>query len=312
MALVSSDAGKAKSLGSKFGAGQFYSYDSFGECLRNPGVRAVYIATTNSTHLQFALRAAAQGKHVLCEKPLATTVTDCQEMVDACRKNGVRLMTAYRKYFEPASLALKKLVTSGKLGKLRSIHTAFTINLPANAAWHLDAAMAGGGSLVDLGIYCINTVRWLTGQEPLEVSAITWATDAGRFANVEENIAFQLKFPAGLYVQGSCSFTAAKASFLQIHGEQGWAALDPAYAYNQERRLFGEVEGRWFEKRFEIIDEFSLELDHLSGCIQTNRDPEPDGITGLRDVAVIQAIYQAAKTGRAAPIEFPPLVTPAD
>src|SRR6202034_734543 len=130
----------------------FYSDAAFEQCLQNPAVTAVYIATANGAHVQFALQAAAHGKHVICEKPLATTVADCQKMVDACKKNDVRLMTAYRKYFEPASVALKKLLTAGKLGTLRTIHAAFTNNLPPSAnSWHLDETLAGGGALMDLG-----------------------------------------------------------------------------------------------------------------------------------------------------------------
>ena len=105
-------------------------------------------------------------------------------------------------------------------------------------------------------------------------------------------------------MQGSSSFTAMKASFIQIHGEEGWAALDPAFAYNEERRLFGKIEGEWFEKRFKVIDEFSLELDYFAECILKNREPEPDGVAGLRDIAVIEAIYEAAELGRPVAIHF--------
>ena len=123
-----------------------------------------------------------------------------------------------------------------------------------------------------------------------------------RFREVEDNISFQLKFPGGLFLQASSSFTAAKASFLQIHGEKGWAALDPAFAYNEERRLFGKIAGKWFERKFKIVDEFSLELDHFASCIRSGRDPLPDGNAGLRDVTVIEAIYEAEKQGRAVAI----------
>ena len=255
-------------------------------------VAAVYIATPNATHLEFALQAAKAGKHVLCEKPLAITTAECRRMIEACARNDVKLMTAYRKYFEPAAQALKALIESGKLGRLKIIHTAFTISLPPGDSWHLKKSLAGGGSLVDVGIYCINTVRWLTGLEPVEAAGHCWTTEPARFSEVDENVSFQLKFPDGLYMQGSSSFTAAKSSFVQVHGEKGWAALDPAYAYNEERRFFGKIAGEWFEKNFKPIDEFSLEMDHFSKCIQEGGEPEPDGVAGLRDVAVIEAIYR--------------------
>ena len=305
IALVSGDEKKAQRLARKFRAASYFTYDRFEECLRKPEVEAIYIATNNSTHVNFAVRAAAAGKHVLCEKPLANTAEECRQMVEACRKNRVKLMTAYRKYFEPASVALKKLIDGGKLGPLKLIHSAFTFNLPAQQVWHLNRELSGGGSLLDVGVYCVNTIRWLTGLEPMEASAYSWTSQPERFKEVEESISFQLKFPGGLYVQASSSFGAAKASFLQIHAEKGWVALDPAYAYNEERRLFGQIGTKWFGKVYQPVEEFHLELDHLAECVRKNREPGPDGVTSLRDVAVMEAIYEAAKTGRNTAIHLP-------
>jgi predicted dehydrogenase len=305
IALVSSDANKAKRLAGRFHAHEYFTCDRFEECLRNPEVEAVYIATNNSTHLNFTRRTAAAGKHVLCEKPLANTSEECRQMVEACRRGKVKLMTAYRKYFEPATVDLKKLIASRKLGQLKLIHSAFTFNLPAHQVWHLSRELAGGGSLWDVGVYCVNAVRWLTGLEPLEASAYAWTSDPGRFREVEESISFQLKFPAGLYVQASSSFAAAKASFLQIHAEKGWVALDPAFAFNEPRRLFGQIGAKGFGKTYKPVEEFHLELDHLAACIRANREPEPDGVTGMRDVAIMEAIYEAASSGHSVAITLP-------
>ncbi len=308
VAVVSGDRRKAKRLGAEFGADAWYTYDDYAQCLMNPEVKAVFIATSNGTHQEYAVRAAEAGRHVLCEKPMGATVEQCLAMNRACRKNKVRLMIAYRKYFEPASLALKKLLDDGKLGKLKIIHTAFTIYIPPSKkapAWHFDLDAAGGGSLVDLGVYCVNTVRWLTGLEPQEANGYAWSTDPGRYGQVEESICFQLKFPGALLVQGSSSYSAAQANFLKVFGEKGWAALDPAFAYNEERRLFGKIDGRWFEKRFKIIDEFALELDAFADSIRLRREPGPNGHDGLRDVAVMEAIYQAVRKGRWVKVHFP-------
>ncbi len=185
IALVSGDAKKAKRLAAKFHAREVFSYEGYEECLRNPEVEAVYVATNNSTHPNFTLRAAEAGKHVLCEKPLANTVEECRQMVEACRKNKVKLMTAYRKYFEPASVDLKKLIASNKLGALKLIHTSFTFNLPSEQLWHLKRELAGGGSLWDVGVYCVNSVRWLTGLEPSEATAYSWTSEPERFKEVE-------------------------------------------------------------------------------------------------------------------------------
>lgn len=308
IALVSGDEKKARRLAQRFGAADYYAYDDFALCLSHPQVQAVYIATANALHADFCERAAAAGKHVLAEKPLATSVEDAQRMIEACRAHDVRLMVAYRKYFDPASLALKKLVSSGKLGRLKLIHSAFTTFLPPgskSAAWHLDRKLAGGGALMDLGVYCVNTCRWLTGKEPTEAMAWAWTVDPTRFREVEENIAFRLTFPQGLVLQGAASFGAAQASFLHVHGEKGWAALDPAFAYNEERRLFGKIGGSWFEKKFKVVDEFALELDAFADAIRRRRDPEPNGTEGLRDLIVMQAIYRAARENRPVPINVP-------
>lgn len=307
VAVVSGDLKKAKRLAARFGAGASYHYDDYDRCLANPEVDAVFIATNNGTHPRYSVRAAEAGRHVLCEKPMATTAAECRQMIQASREHKVRLMIAYRKYFEPASLALKKLIASGKLGKLKLIHSAFTIFLPPDRkvpAWHLDPVASGGGSLVDVGVYCVNSIRWLTGREPKEAAAYSWTTDPGRFSGVEESISFQLKFPDALLVQASASFGAAQANFLKVFGEKGWASLDPAFAYDEERRLFGKIGGCWFEKRFKIIDEFALELDAFADSIRRKRDPEPDGREGLHDVVTMQAIYRAAREGRWVPIDF--------
>lgn len=301
VAVVSGNRSKARRLAGAFGAGAWYTYDDYGQCLANPNVDAVFIATDNGTHAPFAIRAAKAGRHVLCEKPMATTSRDCRRMILACEKNNVRLMIAYRKYFEPASVALKKMISSGKIGRLKLIHSAFTIFLPPGKnvpAWHLDRAASGGGSLMDLGVYCVNTIRWLTGKEPTEAGAFAWTTDPKRFNSVEESIGFQLKLPDNLFVQATASFGAAQANYVKVFGEKGWAMLDPAFAFDEERRLFGKIRGRWFEKRYEVMDEFALELDAFADSVRRGRNPEPDGHEGLRDQLAIEAIYQAARKNK--------------
>jgi predicted dehydrogenase len=307
VALVSGDERKAKRLAGKFGASDYYTYDDLALCLNHPQVDAVFIATTNGTHADLAIRAASAGKHVLCEKPMANTVEDCQLMIAACRARDVRLMIAYRKYFDPASVALKKLVTSGKLGRLKLLHSAFTISLPRGAgtpAWQLDRRQAGGGSLYDVGVYCVNTSRWITGKDPIEASGFAWTFDPTRFSEVEENITFQLKFPDGIVLQASSSFGLAQASYLYVHGEKGWAALNPAYEFNHVRRLYGKMGSRWFEKKFKAMDEFALELDAFADAIRRRRDPEPSGLQGLKDIAVMQAIYRSARENRPVHIQI--------
>lgn len=305
VALVSHDLTRAKQLGSKFGVKESYSYDNYDQCLAHPEVDAVFVASVNGAHAEQTLRAAAAGKHVLCEKPLANTVGDCRHMVEACKANQVYLMTAYRKYFEPGSVALKKLITGGKLGRLRHMFSTYTEIVEPNKAkaWQLNRKMAGGGSLMDLGVYCVNTMRWLAGTSPVDATAHSWTEDPKRFSEVEDNIAFRLTHPDGLVCQGTSSFSAVAASFVQVHGEKGWAALNPAFAFEEERRLFGKIQGRWFEQTFKVLDEFALELDGFADCIRCRRNPEPDGLEGLLDIATIQAVYRSARENRTVRVE---------
>ncbi len=304
VALVSRDQSRAQQLGAKFGVKHCYSYENYAQCLNQPEVDAVFITSVNGAHAEQTIRAAAAGKHVLCEKPMATSVEDCRRMVEACRGGGVRLMIAYRKYFEPGSVALKKLVTSGKLGRLRHIFSSYTEHVDPGKAktWQLNQKLAGGGSLMDIGIYCVNSMRWVAGSTPIDATAQTWTDDPKRFNEVEDSIAFRLMHPDGLVCQGTSSYSSMAASFLQVHGDRGWAALNPAFAFEEERRLFGKIKGKWFEQRFKVIDEFALELNAFTESIRSGRDPEPDGMEGLRDIATIEAIYRSVRENRTVPI----------
>jgi len=306
VALVSHDQKRADQLGAKFGVKNCYSYTNYDRCLSHPDVEAVFIASVNGLHAEQTLRAAAAAKHVLCEKPMATSIGDCRSMVEACKANRVRLMIAYRKYFEPGSVALKNLASRGKLGRLKHMYSTYTeIVDPGKAqTWQLNRKLAGGGSLMDLGIYSVNTMRWVAGSAPVEATGFAWTEHPERFSEVEDNIAFRLTHSDGLVCHGSSSYSAAAASFIQVHGEKGWAALNPAFAFEEERRLFGRIEGKWFEQTFPVIDEFALELDAFADCVREGRDPEADGREGWRDIAAIQAIYRSARENRIVPIDL--------
>lgn len=307
IALVTGDKQKGATLAEKFGAPHVFAYEEFERCLALAEVDAIYVATPNGDHERWTLAAAAAGKHVLCEKPLAASVEQARGMVAACREHGVRLMTAYRKYFDPASVRLKKLIAGGDLGRIDVIHTLFTElrtwgdNSPA---WLFSQELSGGGPLTDLGVYCVNTSRWLVGEDPVRASAIRWAGDRRRYSEVEEGVSFRLDFDSGLLIQGTTSYSAAFSSFLHVHGEKGWVELAPAFAFEEERRMSGKIAGRWFSKKYNPLDEFALELDHLAQCIKENREPNPDGEQGLRDLIIMQAIYRAASEGRCVNIQY--------
>jgi predicted dehydrogenase len=304
--LVSRDREKAARVARKHKASHSYSVNEYDACLRNPEIRAVYVATPPGEHECFTVRAAAAGKHVLCEKPLAATVEQSSRMVEACRRAGVLLMTAYRKYFEPSSVYMKSLVRSGKLGRINAIHTSFSERFVPGTSqpWLLDPALAGGGPLMDLGVYCVNTSRWLVEEDPNEAVAESWQHDKTIFQHVEEGITFTLKFPSGLRVQGSTTYSAAMSSFIFVHGSKGWVSLSPAFPFEESRLVCGKIGQRSFERGFRPLDEFTLEIDAFAAAIQQNKPVEPDGLQGHRDMLILHAIYESAKSGKPVTINY--------
>src|ERR1700723_553607 len=279
VALVGSDEKKTAQLAKQFHAENRYRSDQYAVCLANPEISAVYIATPPGAHAGLTIQAAQAGKHVLCEKPLAAKLADSTAMVEACRKNGVLLMTAYRKFFEPSTLYLKQMIQRGDLGRIDVIHTAFSeLHLPnVSLPWMLDSKMAGGGPLMDLGVYCVNTTRWLVGENPVEVSAQSWARDTVTFWDVEEAISFRLQFPSGLVVQGSSSYGAVLSSFIYVQGTKGWASLTPAFPFDEVRRLTGKIGKRAIDRKFAIVDEFGRVIKEFAAAIQSRRPVESDG-----------------------------------
>jgi predicted dehydrogenase len=306
VALVGRDRKKTARLGRKFNAGAIYQSDGYAACLANPDVAAVYIATPPGEHMHLTVQAAQAGKHVLCEKPLAATVEQSAAMVEACRKNGLLLMTAYRKYYEPSTLHLKRLIQSGKLGRMDAIHSAFSeLYVPGvSQGWLLDTKLAGGGPLMDLGVYCVNTTRWLVDEHPTQATAQSWINDAETFREVEEGISFRLQFPSGMVMHGSSSYGAALSSFIFVQGTKGWASLAPVFPFDQVRQLTGKAGNRSFTRKFKVIDEFALEIDAFCSAIQNRHAVEADGVQGYHDMIIIDAIYRSARTQQPVTIEY--------
>jgi predicted dehydrogenase len=297
VALVGRNISVAKDLARRFNLSKAYVAEEFAACVASPEVDAVYIATPQGSHLHYATIAARAGKHILCEKPLAATLQDSARMVKICGQHGVQLMTAYRKHFEPSALYLKQVVASGQMGRIDAIHCSFSeLHVAGTSpAWMLDKKEAGGGPLMDLGVYCINTTRWLVDEDPWQVSAISWRHNKHRFRSVEEGIAFRLHFPSGLLVHGNSTYSAAISSFLFLQGSKGWLSLAPAFPFDEERHLIGKIGGKLFTKKFPIVDEFAPEIDVLASAIQNRHPVQPDGAQGHRDMAILAAIYESAK-----------------
>jgi predicted dehydrogenase len=296
-ALVSSDFAKRESVSRKYGVEKTYSYEQYDECLAS-GIDAVYIALPNHLHCDYAVRAARAGVHVLCEKPLALTEEDCGRMGAAAREAGVKLMTAYRLHFERANLEAAEIARSGRLGEVRLFTSTFCTPVePGN----IRARRAtGGGTLWDIGIYCINAARALFRAEPVEVQASL----AGRLGETEESASALLRFSDHRIASFVCSFGADKVSEYRLCGTKGDLAVEPAYEYAFALRHRLTLEGEMRERRFARRDQFAPELLYFSDCILQNRQPEPGADEGLADVRVIRALYRSAETGR--PVELPP------
>ena len=301
VALVSGTPEKLKTFGEQYGIPEShrYSYETFDKIVDNPDVDIVYIITPNSLHRVFTERAAKAGKHVMCEKPMATSAADCEAMIAACKKAGRKLMIGYRSRFQAHNIEAIKLIRDGAIGPVRHISTdhGFTIGDPTQ--WRLKKALSGGGSLMDIGIYSLNAARYLTGEEPVAVNAIE-STDRSnpRFKEVEDIINFQLLFPSGATAQCGSAYTANFNRY-RITGPKGFIELDPATSYQGQTMraaLGGPPAPR--EPAPQPKNQFSAQLDHLSECILTNREPIVGGEEGLKDVRIIEAIYRAAREGR--------------
>jgi predicted dehydrogenase len=305
VALVSRDKKKAAHLARKFRVPHFYGREEYAACLANPRVAAVYVATPQGEHLEFTIRAAEAGKHVLCEKPLAANVKQSARMVEACQRNGVLLMTAYRKYFEPSTVFLRKLIQEGNLGRIDVMHSAFSERHgPSSPRWLCDAGLAGGGPMMDLGVYCVNTTRWLVGEDPVEASARMWTHDQARYREVEEGLTFRLAFASGLIVQGSSTYSSVMSSFIYVQGTKGWVCLSPAFPFEEERRLSGKINGRRLERRFKVVDEFAPEIKAFADAILGPGTIAPDGVQGHRDMVILRAIYDSARRRKPVAIRY--------
>jgi predicted dehydrogenase len=293
-ALVSDDPVKRRVLGRKYGVERSYDYAHYEDCLRSGEVDAVYIALPNHLHREYAVRAAAAGVHVLCEKPMAVTERECRAMIDACRANAV--MVAYRLHFEKANLRAAESVARGDIGEPRVFNSVFTMQVREGDIRLRRAA--GGGTLYDIGVYCVNAARSLFRDEPFEAQAFTAAAPDPRFKEVEEATGALLRFPGERLATFVCSFGAADAGHYDVVGSAGALRLENAYEYVGERRLRTAAGGRTREKAFPGTDQFSPELIYFSGCVLDGKEPEPGGGEGLADVRIVEALYRSARERR--------------
>jgi predicted dehydrogenase len=299
-AIVSGDAQKRATLSSDYGV-PAHPYEQYDDLLASGNVDAVYIVSPNSLHKDHAVAAARHGVHVLCEKPLADTAVGAEEMIAACDRAGVLLMTAYRLHFEKANLQAVDLIRKGTIGEPRVMTSTFTQQVdPDNS--RLDARL-GGHPLLDVGIYCVNAARYLFRAEPTEVTAFAATGNDPRFKEVPEMVSAVMRFPDERLASFVCGFGAAKASAYQVLGTEGDIRVDPAYSHTGARAMTVTVDGKSKDTKFPDCDQIGPEIVYFSDCIRNGRRPEPDGREGLIDLWIIEAIKASTVKGMAVPLQ---------
>ncbi len=301
--LVSGHRDKAERIAAQYGvpASSIYSYEDMDRMRENKSIDAVYVALPNSMHAEYTIRSAKAAKNVLCEKPMSTTVAEAESMIAACKAANVKLMIAYRLHYEPLNLKAIQLIKDGALGQVQTINGAFGFNAQPGI-WRLNKALAGGGSMFDVGIYVLNACRYLTGEEPGKFTAVASTIDKdGRFKEMEENMSWTMRFPSGILATGSTSYGCEMPGNYTVFGPKGWLEMNPAYSY-EGLRLRASYSSGVKGQKIEIDEasperdptQFTRETDHFSECILENRTPSSPGEEGLRDMQYIQDIYAAA------------------
>ncbi|HLX96094.1 MAG TPA: Gfo/Idh/MocA family oxidoreductase [Verrucomicrobiae bacterium] len=271
-----------------------YNYDNMEQMADNPDIDVVYVVTPNALHAEHSIKAAKAGKHVLCEKPMEVSAEKCRQIIDACQQAGRQLAIGYRLHFEPNNLECIRLAREKVFGDVKIIEAGFGFPIGDPTQWRLKRDLAGGGPLMDVGIYALQATRYLTGEEPVQVSALTTVTDPVKFREVEESIVWQAKFPGGAIAFCSATYGAQGLAQFTAHAQKGWFKLDPAFNYGGIRGLRSDKQ----EIHLPAIDQFAAEMDDFAQCILNHEPTRVPGEEGLRDVKIMMAIYEAARTGK--------------
>ncbi|MBS1815386.1 MAG: Gfo/Idh/MocA family oxidoreductase [Acidobacteria bacterium] len=272
-----------------------YTYETMDQLRSNAAVQAVYVATPNALHLRDTLAAARAGKHVLCEKPMAISSAQCKTMIDACRAANVKLMIGYRMQYEPVYLKAREMVQNGALGKIAAIEGAFGFSAQPGV-WRLTKALGGGGAVFDVGIYPLNAIRFLLGEEPTSYTAAMSTTDttSGRFKEMEETTAWTMTFGNGALAACTTSYGVSIPGMLRLHGEKGMLDFQNAYSNGRVHLTGRTTNGKVDEGTEHEENQLRLEAEAFAENIRQNTQPRAAGEEGLRDLLAMEAIYKAA------------------
>jgi predicted dehydrogenase len=277
-----------------------YHYDNFDNIVENPAIDIVYVVLPNSLHAEYVIRAARAGKHVICEKPMATTLEDCKRMLDACRGANVKLSVGYRLHFDLFNKEMMRLGQDKVFGRVERMVLDDSMKMD-KWEWRLDGHLAGGGPLMNNGIYCVQAGIYIPGELPLSVKAeFISKTNIDLFKSVEEGIRWEMEFPGG--EKAICESSYAKdGNLMRAEAGTGWFELEPAYEYNG-------LKGRTSKgpMKFESINQQAAQMDDFALCIKNNTQSKVPGEMGLRDMEILMAIYESAETGRKIQLNMEP------
>ena len=302
--VISGTPSKVKDWQSKYGIPEknCYNYENFDNIKNNPDIDAVYVITPNALHHDQVIRVAKAGKHVICEKPMALNAKQGQEMVDACKKANVKLLVGYRMHFEPKTLEIIRMRKAGEFGKIRFFQGLCGFKAGDPSQWRLNKELAGGGALMDIGIYAINGSRYMVGEEPVWVTAQETKTDPVKFKEgVDETITFQFGFPSGATASCLSTYNMNNLDRFFLDGDNGFAELMPSTGY-------GPIQGRTNKGELTQphVTHQTVQMEEMSDMILHGKQPvvPVDGQEAIRDLKIIDAIYAATKTGKKMPLDL--------
>lgn len=292
--LVSDDRAKAMQWAKKYNVPEknIYDYQNFEQIAHNPEIDIIYVILPVALHKDFVIRAARAGKHVICEKPMATNSADCIKMLNACKKSNKLLAIGYRMHYEPHHQNVMNFEQKG-LGKLISFKSAFGCVYNGDPkSWRLNKAMAGGGALMDLGIYTIQAARYITGLEPVAVIAKQEKLKPELFREVDETIFFDLEFANGFIAHCESSFNR-EYSYIHLKTEQGDISIEPAFLYSG---IKGYTPNGLMN--FRQVSQQTIQMDDFADCVRNNKKSRVSGEEGLKDIKIIEGIYRAVESGK--------------
>ncbi len=293
--IVTGSPDKAKNWKEKYNIPEknIYDYQSFDRIRDNPDIDIVYVVLPNSMHAEYTIRAAQAGKHVICEKPMALNVQECEKMIAACATAGVQLAIGYRLYYEPHHLEMRRLGTEKPLGAVKTIESSLGFSMANPESWRLNKAMGGGGAIMDLGVYCIQGARRTVGELPIAVTAQGYVRDTKVFKDIYEMMMFQMEFPGGAVSNSTTTYSSYVDRLYATTGYQ-WFGLQPSYNATGATGESSEGPIHFQTNEFQQM----AQMDAFVTNIREKTIPEASGLEGMTDLRIIEAIVQSAKKGK--------------